>query len=412
MLPKCSRHFLGLGLYIRRLCLPSPNASFQNSYALSFFKTAILIFVISFHSVMADEVSNVHNPLRDITVQLNWHHQFQFAGFHAAIQQGYYQQAGLNVTLKAWESGINPLQEVTSGNVDFGVGVSSLITDFAKGADIRLVMSAFQYSPLVLLAHHPFEDLSQFANKRIMHNGSIQIRMLLKQSGLSQKQMPKEVDSSGDLNDFISGKVDFYGAYTSNEPYRLEQLGINYNIVDPKNYGVQSYSGLVFTSEQISLRSPEMVNAFRDATIRGWKFALDNPQEVINFIVQNYVIKKDTSSLIKEANTLKRYVRLGHIPIGNIDHSKVLAILSAAQQLNLITTKEYDFARQNEIFFNSQSPLFTQEERHYLSTHNQIIVADSIDYAPFQFRQNRTSQGLVQDYLKAIEQVIGIHFVN
>ncbi|WP_173272133.1 diguanylate cyclase [Thiosulfatimonas sediminis] len=369
------------------------------------------IFVLANFSARADQQPKP-NALQSVKVQLNWHHQYQFAGFYAALQQGYYHQAGLKVELLPWRNNINPLDEVTSGRADFGVGVSSLITDFAKGSDIRLVMSAFQYSPLVLLSHKPISSLDALANTVVMHNGSIQIRMLLAKSGLAPNLQPREISSSGDLNDFISGKVDFYGAYLSNEPYQLEKLGVDYAILDPKNYGIQSYSGLIFTSGQLATKDPVMVKKFRDATIRGWAFAIKNPVEVTNYIVQNYPVNKSVTALIREASALKQYVQVGNIPIGDIDQPKINEILSTAQKLKLITPKEYQLALSKPIIFKPSSSVFNEEELAYIRAHKHFLVADLIDYPPFQFQQSNVTQGLIQDYLGKIEKIIGIPLVN
>lgn len=383
----------------------------QPALYLNYF-VAILLALCFSTQTLASKPQETPATLTDVSVQLNWHHQFQFAGFYAAIQQGYYHQAGLNVTLKPWHKGINPLQEVTNDTADFGVGISSVITDFSKGADIRLVMSAFQYSPLVLLSHYPVKDLQQLAGKRIMYNGGIQITMLLAKNDFKPEQKPQILNSSGDLNDFISGKVDLYGAYMSNEPYQLEKQGIEYHILDPKNYGMQSYSGLVFTAEKTAMTNPKLVEAFRDATIRGWEFALQNPQEVINFLTQNYPVNKTPESLLHEASTLKKYIQLGNTKIGDIDHSKIIAFLSEAARLDIISQKDFQSAQQREILFNGKAPLFSQQEISFIQQHQQIIVDDLVNYPPFQFTQNQISQGLIQDYLDEISNTTGISFIN
>ena len=56
-----------------------------------------------------------------VTLQLNWLHQFEFAGYYAALHQGYYKEAGLVVTLKEGSPSISPIDEVTQGRADFGV---------------------------------------------------------------------------------------------------------------------------------------------------------------------------------------------------------------------------------------------------------------------------------------------------
>ena len=63
--------------------------------------------------------------LRPLTLQLNWKHQFQFAGYYAAIEKGYYRREGFDVRLVEAQEGREPVDEVLKGNAEFGVGASS-----------------------------------------------------------------------------------------------------------------------------------------------------------------------------------------------------------------------------------------------------------------------------------------------
>ncbi|HAO26039.1 MAG TPA: hypothetical protein DCQ49_13330, partial [Methylophaga sp.] len=80
-----------------------------------------------------------------VTVQLKWRHQFQFAGFYAAIQQGFYQQEGLEVSLRERHPGISVINEVTSGRADYGVGGIGLLAEYADGSPIRALAAIFQH---------------------------------------------------------------------------------------------------------------------------------------------------------------------------------------------------------------------------------------------------------------------------
>ena len=95
----------------------------------------------------AKSISSNASNLTPVSVQLNWNHQFQFAGFYAALQQGYYEQAGLDVTLKNWKTGTDIVDEVAEGRADFGIDKGVVLADYANGSPISLVMASFQFSP-------------------------------------------------------------------------------------------------------------------------------------------------------------------------------------------------------------------------------------------------------------------------
>ena len=59
-------------------------------------------------------------PPDHVILQLKWTHQFQFAGYYAAIAQGYYREAGLDVKLQEAVPDHDPALAVLSGQADFG----------------------------------------------------------------------------------------------------------------------------------------------------------------------------------------------------------------------------------------------------------------------------------------------------
>ena len=71
--------------------------------------------------------------LEPVTLQLNWKHQFQFAGYYAAIAQGYYRDAGLDVRLVEADQAHDPIDAVLQGRAEFGVGASELALRRGRG---------------------------------------------------------------------------------------------------------------------------------------------------------------------------------------------------------------------------------------------------------------------------------------
>ena len=87
-----------------------------------------------------------------VAVQLKWHHQFQFAGFYAAQDKGYYREEGLEVALLEAQPGSDPVQAVLSGRARYGTGDSSLLLHRAAGQPVVVLASIFQHSAAALVA--------------------------------------------------------------------------------------------------------------------------------------------------------------------------------------------------------------------------------------------------------------------
>ena len=76
---------------------------------------------------------------QQVTLQLNWLHQFEFAGYYAALHKGFYQEAGLLVTVKEGAPSISPIDEVTQKRADFGVSSSGLVKSFLEGKPLLVL---------------------------------------------------------------------------------------------------------------------------------------------------------------------------------------------------------------------------------------------------------------------------------
>src|ERR1019366_6964231 len=76
--------------------------------------------------------------LDQVSMQLKWKHQFQFAGYYAALEQGFYRDAGLDVTIREGGPGIDVTELVASGKADFGVCSASVLREWTAGR--RLVV--------------------------------------------------------------------------------------------------------------------------------------------------------------------------------------------------------------------------------------------------------------------------------
>jgi ABC-type nitrate/sulfonate/bicarbonate transport system substrate-binding protein len=107
--------------------------------------------------------------LETVTLQLKWKHQFQFAGYYAAVKQGYYREAGLEVVLREAGAGQDIEDTVLSGEADFGTSTSDLVLRYAEGAPVVALAPIYQHSPLVFLvtASARVNNLHELAGKRV-----------------------------------------------------------------------------------------------------------------------------------------------------------------------------------------------------------------------------------------------------
>jgi len=230
--------------------------------------------------------------LTPINVQLKWFHQFQFAGYYAAKEQGYYRDAGLDVILTPATGTTVTVDEIINGRADYAVGYSGSILNRAKGESIVALAAFFQYSPysILLRADSDINSIRDLAGKRIMMPGSpdsSELLAMLKVSGITPDQI-RQVKHTHKLDSLLSGNVDAISAYITNEPFRLEESGIEPRIFHPRDSGIDFYGDILITTEQRVNSHPKQVEQFIQATTMGWEYAVKHPYEIIQLIFRQY----------------------------------------------------------------------------------------------------------------------------
>ena len=231
------------------------------------------------------------NALDPVTLQLKWTHAFQFAGYYAAKEQGYYREAGLDVRINEALPGNDPVKTVLEGKAEFGVGTSALLLERKAGKPLVALAVIFQHSPYVLIARQhqsSAQTIHDLIGKRVMLEPQAdEILAYLKQEGIPLDRI-KQLRHSYDHQDLINGKTDAIAAYITNQPYYLDRAHFPYQIYTPRSAGIDFYGDNLFTTERELRANPERVKAFRSASLRGWQYAMKNQEEIITLILEKY----------------------------------------------------------------------------------------------------------------------------
>jgi diguanylate cyclase (GGDEF)-like protein/PAS domain S-box-containing protein len=258
-----------------------------------------------------------------VYIQLRWHHQFQFAGYYAAIEKGFYQTEGIEVNIRSGSPTRQPVAEVLSGRAQYAEGNSEVLYQRLKGEPLVALASIFQHSPSVLLTLKSSEirSVHDLIGKKVMlanKSEDADFMAMLLNEGISPSQL-NIIPSSYELDDLISGKVDAFNSYTTNEPYFLKKNNIAYNVLNPMSYSIDFYSDIFFTSEDELRNYPQRVEAMHRATLKGWRYAMDNPEEIIELLKNKYQVKKTREHLRFEAAEMRKLIFPDLIQIGQMN---------------------------------------------------------------------------------------------
>ncbi len=258
-----------------------------------------------------------------IHLQLRWHHQFQFAGYYAALEKGYYQAAGLDVIIDEGRPEKKPVREVLQGHAHYGEANSELLLERLRGAPLVALAAIYQHSPSVLIARKDagISSPDDLVGKKIMMlNQTVDADFIamFNNEGIDVSRL-HVIPSSYDVADLATGKVDAFNSYLSNEPYFLKQQGIDFTVLNPRNYGVDFYSDILFTTEAELKHHPERVKAFRQASLEGWYYAMNHPQEIIDLLLNKYHVTKSKDHLNFEADAIRELVMPDVIDLGHMN---------------------------------------------------------------------------------------------
>jgi diguanylate cyclase (GGDEF)-like protein/PAS domain S-box-containing protein len=259
------------------------------------------------------------SALENVTLQLKWPHAFQFAGYYAAKEHGFYREAGLDVSIEEAAPDSDPAASVLNGKAQFGIGTSSLLLPRNAGKPVVVLAVIFQHSPYVFFTaqNAGIENLHDLSGKRVMlEPQSEELLAYLKKENVELNRI-KQMRHSFNPQDLIDGKVDAMAGYISGQPYAFNHAGFTYKTFSPRMAGIDFYGDNLFTSEQEVQDHPERVRAFREASLRGWRYAKEHRAEIIELILKKYTKQHNRDYLEFESEQILPLLQPDLIEIGN-----------------------------------------------------------------------------------------------
>lgn len=314
------------------------NSTVYNHMRSQFVLIFLLIFLNPFSILALDQ-----KPLNtEVRLQLKWKHQFQFAGFYAAIEKGYYNDVGLNVQLIEADSQEDPRLAVFNGKADFGIATSDIIFLRDKKMDAVVLAAIFQHSPEIFISSSKsgIRQISQLKGKTIsMEEDNSEMLAFLLQGGITAEQYRQYPRSYG-IEELVSGEADVISGYLTDEPFELRKVGFDFSVLSPRSSGIDFYGDVLFTSEEMISKNPRIVHKFRMASLKGWKYAMKNQKEIIELIYQKYTNRHTIEHLSFEAREMNQLVMADVVEIGYSNPDKWNAIAETYKKLGLIN-KDY-----------------------------------------------------------------------
>ncbi len=350
--------------------------------------------------------------LEHVTVRLAWKHQFEFAGFYAAKEKGFYKEAGLNVEIKEYDPKIDTVEEVLSGASTYGLFSSQLILKRLSGKKVVNLASYFKQNALVLITKPEIKSVDDLKGKKVMATQN-----QLKYTSLATMLHNHDITLSDieiipptfDTSAFEKGEVDAISAFVSNEPFILDKKKIPYSILNPSDDGIYSYDNELFTSEDEAVSHPLKTKKFIEATRKGWEYALSHKNEIVDLIYQKYSQKKSKEALLYEAKVIEKLIKPNLYPIGIVVPELVKLNTNMYTQLGMVDS---NWNLEGFMFDpNAKKINLTPEEEAFIHTHPKIVLGTEKEWKPSVIvNEDGSISGFDADVLTLINKVSGANF--
>jgi diguanylate cyclase (GGDEF)-like protein len=312
-----------------------------------------------------------------VVLQLKWEHEFQFAGYYAALWQGYYKELDIDVEIRPLSrpdgSVVFPIDEIQNGNAHFAVGSLDILTAKEKGLDVVVLAPIFQKSQTAIfsLTDTPISNLSQLSKLRIAIPSSgatkAEIEAVFTSQGYDIKKI-NFVSTQNTVDALINNEVDAIVTYDISATFEAQERGVELNKLEPSDYGVNFYGDTLFSSQQLAQRDPELVKKFISASIKGWHYAIKHKEsiaiKIANELPRHLFNYKDNEKYnLAYADLIDSLIDFPKYEIGEINQERWTAMNDKLRSLGLVNSHLVT----QELFFNPTSNNYSTYSNLWLS---------------------------------------------
>jgi NitT/TauT family transport system substrate-binding protein len=243
-------------------------------------------------------------PPVEVSTQLGWLRNGEFAAVMVADAKGFFAEAGIKHRILDGGPGKNPVPIVGAGQATFGITAGGNNVYQARLApdpiDVVAVGTLLQRGPYAWItladpgAPDPKPKDLEGKTVGLQSDGHIFIQALAKKHGLDLGKIKLEVVQAN-AEPLLVGKVDFFTGWVTNQPYQIEQetakpdapsriRGKTWKAISFAEHAIVTYSDVVFATGKTIRENPDLVRRYLRALVRGMQYILDHPDETVQLV--------------------------------------------------------------------------------------------------------------------------------
>lgn len=229
-----------------------------------------------------------------VKITLQWVTQAQFAGNFAAQDQGFYEDACIDLQIQPGGPDINPVQLLLTGDTDLvGVQFGAVLTARDQGADVITIGQVFERSAFSLLSFtdkgiNAPEDVK--GKKVALWGGFVpSFSAMAGKHGLEQDKDFTTVNQGFDVLPLLNDEVDMISAMRYNE-YAQALAGAKGREITLFDFGADGTSVMedtIATTREWVTANPDVVTKYLKATMKGWMYCRDNQDACVQIVLKN-----------------------------------------------------------------------------------------------------------------------------
>ena len=317
------------------------------NFKLSRLKWVAVLFMVY---AVAFPLGAAETPLKKASFMLLWEPQAQFAGYYVALDKGIYARNGIDLTILRAGSGHSPAEALEKGTVDFTLlWLSAALQHRSAGSEFVNLAQIIQSSSKMLISKKTsgIKTIADMDGKKVgLWEGhgdeSILFRALFAKYGIKVR----EVRQSHTVNLFLRGGVDVTSAMWFNEYHTIIDSGVDpdeLNVIFLRDQGMDFPEDGIYTKEKTLHKDPALATAFVAASLEGWRYAFDHPDEALDIVLKYMHEAQLPASRMHQKWMLDRMRDL-MMPVapeagfGQLKEQDYLAVCHALQNAGLIRT--------------------------------------------------------------------------
>jgi NitT/TauT family transport system substrate-binding protein len=228
--------------------------------------------------------------LTDVTLMLNWYPYGEHAPFYYGVEQGIFEEHGINLTIQAGQGSTKTAQAVGQGQVDFGwADTPAVLANIDKGVSIRSVGVFLQTTPsaVQVFTDSGITTPADLKGKTIATSAgdapTTTFPLFLEAAGLEEGDVTQQnLDAAGKMAAMINEQVDGLIGFAHDQgPTIAAQSGKDVTYLKYSDVGLNFFSNGLIANTDLIESDPDLVENMVAATSEAYAAATEAPEDAV-----------------------------------------------------------------------------------------------------------------------------------